>query len=83
VRRLGIKSEKTLRKYFRDDINQGVSEANLSVAQTLFKKAMAGDIVAIMFWLRCRAHWSDRSAPETPSGPPPVHRWCGSRRSRR
>lgn len=71
ARRLGIKSEKTLRKYFRDDIDQGASEANLAIAQALFKKAKAGDIIAIMFWLKCRAHWRDRNGSETPSGPPP------------
>ena len=71
ARRIGIKSEKTLRKYFRDDIDQGVSEANLSVAQAIFKKAKAGDVIAAMFWLKCRANWRDKNGPETPSGPPP------------
>jgi len=71
ARRIGIKSEKTLRKYFRYDIDQGASEANLTIAQALFKKAKAGDILAIMFWLKCRANWRDRNSPATAVGSSP------------
>jgi transcriptional regulator with XRE-family HTH domain len=68
--RIGVRSPKTLRKYFRDELDQGASEANLAIAQTLFKVAQAGDVRAIVFWLRSRAGWRDRPDFE-PSGSPP------------
>ena len=58
--RIGVRSPKTLRKHFRDELDQGASEANLAVAQSLFKAAKAGDVKAAMFWLRYRAGWRDR-----------------------
>jgi hypothetical protein len=44
ARRLGIKSEKTLRKYFRADIDQGVSEANLTVARRSLRRPREGTL---------------------------------------
>jgi hypothetical protein len=69
--RIGVRSPKTLRKYFRDELDQGGSEANMSVAQALYKKAKDGDVKAQMFWLKCRAGWRDRPDFEVPAGPPP------------
>jgi hypothetical protein len=69
--RIGVRSPKTLRKYFRNELDQGGSEANLSVAQALFRKAKEGDVKAAMFWLRCRAGWRDRPDFEGPATAPP------------
>lgn len=69
--RIGVRSPKTLRKYFRNELDQGGSEANLSVAQALFKKAKEGDVKAAMFWLRCRAGWRDRPDFDGTAAPPP------------
>ena len=69
--RIGVRSPKTLRKYFRNELDQGGSEANLSVAQALFKKAKEGDVKAAMFWLRCRAGWRDRPDFDGPAAAPP------------
>lgn len=55
-----MRSPKTLRKYFRDELNQGASEANLTVAQALYKEAKAGNVKAAIFWLASRAGWRDR-----------------------
>jgi hypothetical protein len=70
--RIGVRSAKTLRKHFRNELDRGASEANLSVAQALFKKTREGDIEAIIFWLKSRAGWRDR--PEfdrNTTAPPP------------
>ena len=69
---LGIRSPKTLRKYFRGELDSGVSEANYKMARTLFERGIKGDTVAAMFWLRYRAGWRENRYPDasTTSLPP-------------
>ena len=59
ARRLGL-TEKTLRKYFREELDSGELEANSKVAQTLFKMATSGEnTAAAIFWLKTRAGWRE------------------------
>jgi transposase len=59
AQRLGI-TEKTLRKYFRQELDSGELEANSKVAQTLFKMATSGEnTAATIFWLKTRAGWRE------------------------
>ena len=53
---------KTLRKRFRNELDRGVVEANATVTGYLLAAAKAGNIAAIIFWLKTRAHWRERSA---------------------
>ena len=70
--RLGIRSPKTMRKYFREELDRGILEANAMVAQTLHKMAVSGQHPsATFFWLKCRAGWKDRSAIEFPASAAP------------
>jgi hypothetical protein len=63
AKRIGIRSPKTLRKYFREELDGGSLEANCKVAQTMFQMATSGkDMRATMFWLQARAGWNDRPA---------------------
>lgn len=64
---------KTLRKYYREELDLGAIKATTSVAQTLYgiatdrthpKCAPAG-----MFWLKCRAGWSEYAPPPPPKAP--------------
>ena len=55
---------KTLRKRFRDELNRGVAEANAQVSGYLFAAAKAGNIAAIIFWLKSRANWRERRASD-------------------
>jgi len=60
---------KTLRKRFRDELDRGVAEANATMCGYLYAAAKAGNISAIIFWLKTRAHWregtaADAQAPE-------------------
>jgi hypothetical protein len=57
-------SSRTLRKHFRIELDRGGVEANSQVAQALFKKALAGDTTAAIFWLKCRAGWRERASLE-------------------
>ncbi|MDR0478298.1 MAG: hypothetical protein LBH31_00535 [Burkholderiaceae bacterium] len=52
-------SEPTLRKYFGTELDNGLMLSNVKVAQTLYKKATAGDTASMIFWLKTRADWRD------------------------
>src|SRR5271155_5674151 len=57
---------KTLRKRCREDLDRGVAEANATVSGYLFAAARAGNVTAQIFWLKTRAHWREKSAPDDP-----------------
>ncbi|SDR17420.1 hypothetical protein [Paraburkholderia tuberum] len=49
----------TLRKHFRKELTEGLVKANTAVAQALFKKAKAGNVASIIFWLKTRGGWKE------------------------
>ena len=57
----------TLCKYYREDLDAGLRQANAQVAKSLFKKA-TGDgsqsVTAAIFWAKCRMGWVDRTGVE-------------------
>src|SRR5580704_3047121 len=57
---------KTLRKRLRDELDRGVAEANATISGYLFAAAKAGNIAAIIFWLKTRAHWREGAPPNEP-----------------
>jgi hypothetical protein len=59
AKQIGIRSPKTLRKYFRNELDSGVTEANYQVATSMYHKARNGDVEAGKFWLKCRAGWRE------------------------
>lgn len=65
-RLLGI-GEVTLRKYYADELQHGMAQANAKVAQSLFARA-TGDspqaVTAAIFWLKARAGWRDVASVE-------------------
>jgi hypothetical protein len=72
ARRLGIRSLKTLRKYYRKELDDGMLEANVSVCKTLYTMATSGRCpIATMFWLNNRAGWKPNFANELQMAPPP------------
>src|SRR5437899_6784155 len=58
---------KTLRKRFREELDRGVAEANATISGFLFAAGKAGNITAMIFWLKTRAHWRERVAANDPS----------------
>jgi hypothetical protein len=56
---LGIDA-KTLRKYYREELDQALAKANASIGGALFNKAKSGDTSAMMFWLKTRAGFSEK-----------------------
>ena len=57
-------SPKTLRKRCRDDLDGGAAEANPIFSGSLFAAAQGGNVVAQIFWLKTRAQWRERVAPD-------------------
>jgi len=53
-------SDRTLRKAFREELDRGVIDANLKVAETCFRMATSGTVPsATFFWLKARAGWRE------------------------
>ena len=71
ARKIGIRSAKTLRKYFRDELDLAAIDANASVGGALYNKAVGGNTDAQKFWLERRAGWTNWRPPNALYAPPP------------
>lgn len=60
---LGI-DPKTLRKYYREELDQSLAQANAVIGGALFNKAKGGDTASQIFWLKTRARWRETSVVE-------------------
>jgi hypothetical protein len=63
---IGI-DEKTLKKYYDDDMSKGRAKATSQIAKRLYDIAMSDSkeaLTACIFWLKCRANWSTLDGPE-------------------
>lgn len=53
---------KTLRKHCRDELDNGATEANAKVAESLYRKALGdgqGAVTAAIFWAKTRMGWRE------------------------
>lgn len=57
---LGI-DDKTLRKHYRLELDQGIAKANSNVVKSLYSKAVDGDVTACIWWTKTRLGWKDTS----------------------
>jgi hypothetical protein len=72
ARRLGIRSPKTLRKHFREELEVGMIDADYNVSKTLYKMATAGDHpAATIFWVKTRGLIREKAANVGAVAPPP------------
>lgn len=51
--------DKTLRKYYRTELDAGKAKANGQIAKTLFAKAIAGDTTSLIWWTKAQMRWSE------------------------
>jgi hypothetical protein len=66
ARMVGLRSPKTLRKHFREELTLGEIEAVAQVAQTHYQMAKSGKHPAsTIHFLNTRARWLDRESLET------------------
>lgn len=52
--------KKTLRKYYRQELDTACAKANAQVAQRLYKKCLDGDTTSMIFWMKTRGKWSEK-----------------------
>jgi predicted transcriptional regulator len=55
---IGI-DDKTLRKHYRKELDDGKAKANTQIAKTLYNKALAGDTTALIWWTKSQMRWSE------------------------
>ena len=58
---------KTLRRHYRDELDNGHVKANAKVAENLFRKATGEGreaVTAAIFWLKTRAGWKETAVHE-------------------
>lgn len=55
---IGI-DDKTLRKHYRKELDEGKAKASSQVAKTLYNKALAGDTTALIWWTKSQMKWSE------------------------
>ena len=56
---------KTLRKFYRDELDTGVARANMTVAKSLYGRAISGkDTIASIFMLKARAGGKEAASQE-------------------
>jgi hypothetical protein len=58
--------EKTLRRYYRRELDVGAAKANMVIAGTLFQQAVNGGTAAAIFWMKCRGGWREKHVDDTP-----------------
>ena len=51
--------EKTLRKYYRGELDLAKAKANATIGGALFNKAKTGDTAAMIFWMKTQAGWRE------------------------
>ena len=57
---------KTLRKHFPEELDRGMTEANMRVSQSLFTMATTGgSVAAAIFWMKARAGWREKHPEES------------------
>jgi len=52
--------EKTLRKYYRDELDLAKAKANATIGGALFNRAKSGDTSAMIFWMKTQAGWREK-----------------------
>lgn len=53
-----------LEREFREELDTATIKANATVAGALYKKALAGNVTAMIFWLKTRAGWRETNRVE-------------------
>lgn len=66
---IGLRSPKTLRRHFKEELARGSIEATAQVSQTLYQMATSGkDAACTIFWMKTRAGWREKpNAESTPA----------------
>jgi hypothetical protein len=66
---LKIRSTKTLRKFFREELDRGLTEATFNMEQAQYKNGMAGNIMAQINWLSRHKRCLETASPPAALAP--------------
>ena len=71
---LGI-TDRTLRKYYKEELAHATASANAEIGGALYNKALKGDTAAMIFWLKTRAGFRETNNNEHtfPQGVPTMN----------
>jgi len=58
---------KTLRKHYREELDQSTAKANANMGGSLYAKGMGGDVTAMIFWMKTRGGWSEKTVVDNTS----------------
>ena len=73
ARSLGLRSCKTLRRHFRQELDRAATEANARVAQCLYQQAISGkNTAATIFWMKTRGWPNHAAGAPRPVETPPL-----------
>lgn len=61
-------SETTLRKLYSEELETAAIDATAQVAGKLFQECMGGNVTAMIFWMKTRGRWSEKSEVEVTGG---------------
>ena len=69
-------SKPLLHKYYREELDTGMAEANSKIAGSLFNQAIGGNVTAAIFWAKVRLGWTETNIVHIggEEGNPVVHR---------
>jgi hypothetical protein len=56
--------DKTLRKYYREELDLGKAKANGQIAKTLYSKAIGGDTTSLIWWTKTQMKWAETQKHE-------------------
>ena len=56
--------DKTLRKYYREELDLGKAKANGQIAKTLYSKAVGGDTTSLIWWTKTQMKWAETQKHE-------------------
>ncbi len=55
-------SRGTLRRHYKEILRLSLLRKNAEAAELLWQKVRAGNVTALIFWLKCRAGWKETMA---------------------
>ena len=64
ARLLGLDA-KTMRKWYRAELDLSTAKANATIGGALFNKAKGGDTAAMIFWMKTRAGWREKDPADS------------------
>jgi len=54
---------KTLRKYFRKELDIGKAKTNAEIGQTFVEKVKSGDTASMIWWTKTQMGWKEKTDP--------------------